>query len=756
MEEHNHEANQNLVKFLPRQRQLSGEEKAEVEMMMKVNANKKMVQQHMIEKTGKQIILKDLHNIQTNMKKRKLADVNSQLELVNQTLTSKGGLVEYVTVDNELKALFYQDPSMRRTFNAFPEVILVDATYKTNNLRMPLYMIISIDGNGQSEIVAVFLLTEEDETSLTQVIDIFKKNNPSWENVRVILTDKDMIERNVLSKAMPQANLQLCLFHVLRSFRREITPEKLGISISQKTRALELLQKIAYCKSLEEYNVLYERLCEDFPDSIKSYYIKNWHSIKTEWVEGLKKGVNLGNRTNNRIESINDKIKSVVTHHSTLHEFSEKLIIAINSLRVERDHRIADMFQKKPVSTLQPDSAEYKYQQLLTPYAYEYVLKQLSQRSRVCLYESEEDNELIWKCVTSEGSVVVKLNSCSCSFYRCMVLPCRHILKLREIRQEELYSSEGISGRWKMEWFTKSRRLFSNVSTDRGFSSVVSSPRQKKILSQAEKYRQTHRITQEIASCASEETGDRFTERMNSLKSLLNIWKGGKRAVVVEVIETESDQPEKETVNIAPTLANQNNIHVQEDVLSMETDADDAVDAVPHEHVPERDIFYQEEQILNSNTNISNIILPPVMKKRGRPKGNTQTVVGLPKKRLRSQKSIPFKNKGASEIDIMILEWFVGRDLAIKAVKEKVLITEEHVEVKPEFVSSSCLESCVDIDQVKGYCTEDGWESIQNVFQQKIENPIYICKLCKEDADKLDKSIMCMQFLPRMATFFMC
>lgn len=99
---------------------------------------------------------------------------------------------------------------------------------------LPLYMIISIDRNGQSEIVAVFLLTEEDETSLTQVIDIFKKNNPSWENVRVILTDKDMSERNVLSKAMPQANLQLCLFHVLRSFRREITPEKLGISISQK------------------------------------------------------------------------------------------------------------------------------------------------------------------------------------------------------------------------------------------------------------------------------------------------------------------------------------------------------------------------------------------------------------------------------------------------------------------------------------------------------------------------------------------
>jgi hypothetical protein len=46
-----------------------------------------------------------------------------------------------------------------------------------------------------------------------------------------------MSERNVLGKAMPQANLQLCLFHVLRNFRREITPEKLGITPGEKNCA---------------------------------------------------------------------------------------------------------------------------------------------------------------------------------------------------------------------------------------------------------------------------------------------------------------------------------------------------------------------------------------------------------------------------------------------------------------------------------------------------------------------------------------
>jgi zinc finger SWIM domain-containing protein 3 len=97
------------------------------------------------------------------------------------------------------------------------ELILVDATYKTHNMRMPLYFILSVDGNGQSEIVALFLLTQEEEILLSSVIKLFKNHNSSWKDVKVILTDKDMPERNVLGKAMPQANLQLCLFHVLRN-----------------------------------------------------------------------------------------------------------------------------------------------------------------------------------------------------------------------------------------------------------------------------------------------------------------------------------------------------------------------------------------------------------------------------------------------------------------------------------------------------------------------------------------------------------
>lgn len=74
-----------------------------------------------------------------------------------------GAVVEYVTDgDKNLKAIF-QDEAIKSTFEQFPEIKLIDATYKTNNLRLSLYFIITVDGNGQIEIVVLFLLTEEDQ-----------------------------------------------------------------------------------------------------------------------------------------------------------------------------------------------------------------------------------------------------------------------------------------------------------------------------------------------------------------------------------------------------------------------------------------------------------------------------------------------------------------------------------------------------------------------------------------------------------------
>ena len=41
---------------------------------------------------------------------------------------------------------------------SYPEVLFIDATYKLNDLRMPLYVLMAIDGNGESEIVCLWIV----------------------------------------------------------------------------------------------------------------------------------------------------------------------------------------------------------------------------------------------------------------------------------------------------------------------------------------------------------------------------------------------------------------------------------------------------------------------------------------------------------------------------------------------------------------------------------------------------------------------
>ncbi len=199
-----------------------------------------------------------------------------------------------------------KDKLMKAIYAAYPEVLFVDATYKLNNLRMPMYVFLAIDGNGQSEIVGIFITALETEVAITKMVQVFKCSNSCWSMTEVVVTDKDFNERTVFRKEFPKSSLLLCLFHTLRSFRREITCEKLQIRPGQRDHALELITQLVYSKSEVKYDQVYKLLLQTGMQSLISYYNTNWHPIRHQWVECYK-GVNftLGESTNNRLESKN-------------------------------------------------------------------------------------------------------------------------------------------------------------------------------------------------------------------------------------------------------------------------------------------------------------------------------------------------------------------------------------------------------------------------------------------------------------------
>ena len=80
-----------------------------------------------------------------------------------------------------------------------------------------------INSNGSSEIVSIFLTVLETKEAISRMVEYFKLVNPSWNSV--IISDKDFNERAVFKEEFPGVSM----FHVLRTFRREVSFEMLGL-----------------------------------------------------------------------------------------------------------------------------------------------------------------------------------------------------------------------------------------------------------------------------------------------------------------------------------------------------------------------------------------------------------------------------------------------------------------------------------------------------------------------------------------------
>ncbi len=327
---------------------------------------------------------------------------------------------------------------MRKKFDQYCDIVLADATYKINELLFPVYLLLVIDANGESEVVVTFIVREESEVLLDKCVSCFKENNQNCDLVQVIMTDKDMVERNVFARQFPTAKLVLCLFHVQQNFRREITTEKMSITQQQRTQALDILSKITYSRSVEQYIENRQKLYDLNVKKITEYFDKNWDGIRNEWVEGLKsQNVTLQTSTTNRVESINQKMKQVCNRDQSLEQFATSLLQLFQSLRVQRQHSTLKSTMKIPVLRENISESEAAYHTLLTPYAMTFVKKSMELYSKV---QVQVDENGAATCDSSSGTINISTSSCGCSRFKSMQLPCHHIFALRHKIGENLFS----------------------------------------------------------------------------------------------------------------------------------------------------------------------------------------------------------------------------------------------------------------------------------------------------------------------------
>ncbi|PNX77898.1 protein FAR1-related sequence 5-like [Trifolium pratense] len=117
-----------------------------------------------------------------------------------------------------IQDIIFAHPKFVVLFNAFPSVLLMDSTYKTNRYGMPLFEMVGVSSTNKTFNVAFAFISNEKEENFTWAIQQCQSLLRS-EGIgpKVTVTDRDSAFMNVVEAVFPDASPLVCRFHVLKN-----------------------------------------------------------------------------------------------------------------------------------------------------------------------------------------------------------------------------------------------------------------------------------------------------------------------------------------------------------------------------------------------------------------------------------------------------------------------------------------------------------------------------------------------------------
>ena len=238
---------------------------------------------------------------------------------------------------NKNSLLFiHQSATQKALLKRYGSMVLMDATYRTCRLALPLFML-AVKTNVAYIPIAIFIVETEDIESIQEPLRILKGE---WEKagIRVpnFMVDFCQAEITAIETVFPQSTVFLCDFHRGQAWSRWLRTKKHGCS-SDYNEIMSYLKRMASATTLTEYNQIFDEFTESEPyqdrDMLRSYFsrwdkmreVRNTciccgipcklpHIIKLlchsqRWVLAFRTGLGLYDRTNNGLERLNFLLK---------------------------------------------------------------------------------------------------------------------------------------------------------------------------------------------------------------------------------------------------------------------------------------------------------------------------------------------------------------------------------------------------------------------------------------------------------------
>ncbi|ETK71272.1 hypothetical protein L915_21460 [Phytophthora nicotianae] len=442
----------------------------------------------------------------------------------------------YVDDDKLVQVITFQPHQMRRFFEAFPEVLMIDATHNTNDARHKLFSFMIHDVFGHVRALHLSftantcaLMENESAECLSDAIKSFKSFNATWDGVRVIIVDKDFGEISLLQAAFPAARILLCVFHVVKYLWTEMAKRVYGLLDREKFEdavhmmlgaqtegEYEIGRKYLYY-IMEEKQILKDEEVPGPEHAFLQYFDSNWHHAE-------KCGAALGVLTS-RIWETQQTI--ALKQHGSVAE-------------LEYAKKMTD------VGYMRYGGADAELEKLakeVSQHAYQLVEKQYRvANERKTHYNIIELQDQVFE-LSSAGDpdrkyhVDTRTYRCSCTFMRTELLPCRHVIYWRLLSNKSSIPLKHIHSRWSL---TSPANISvddepiseENVSSSFRVSSSALKASRHKVLNGTSRFRTSHETATRIADIMSRNGTPIFKKMMEALQRFEQIAITGEAPVV--------------------------------------------------------------------------------------------------------------------------------------------------------------------------------------------------------------------------------
>lgn len=339
--------------------------------------------------------------------------------------------VQFVRDTQQIQALFFCLPWGQEMCKTNADVLLIDTTYKTNRFKMPLVNFCGVTCLGSTFNAGFCFISAEDEATYTWTFEQFSTQVAQLKKPGVILFDGDKSIRKACEIIFPEAQIQLCIWHINQNVLGMAKKTWKTNNSEQDNERIENFMKqwsiLLFAKNQSAFYDQWDKIKSSQGFDFIEYLEKEIWPKRFKWASCyVNHNRHFGHRVTSRVESSHAEIKSYIGNsRGDLKSVVDG--IKLMTLNKSKEWQIRLTQASTRISTAEKIPLLAQLRGKVSPIALNHILHQRSAISKSNFRET-----------------------CTKNFRDSMGLPCAHEIQRKQLRNEIIRLNE-VDPHWYFE-----------------------------------------------------------------------------------------------------------------------------------------------------------------------------------------------------------------------------------------------------------------------------------------------------------------